>query len=191
MEFRIQNSKLRTPRCRAAGTADENKEPRTKNGETTVFRVGGGSSFFDLCSLSNSELQPRRLRHVGARHRRNRTGARDRNICGGAWHRPARSYRFADFNAPMSPWRYPRLLAADGRGDQPSPAGGRMAADPTRRIGNGRRTRPRPLPLPPAGCPARPVNAPSARVFAVRSRTARPIIAPSRSRWVGILHLGG
>ena len=57
-----------------------------------------------------------------------------------------------DFSAPLSRPRSPRLLAAGGRGDQPSPAGGRKASDPAYRIGHGRRTRPRPQPLPPAGC---------------------------------------
>ena len=53
---------------------------------------------------------------------------------------------------PISPMRSPRLLAAGGRGDQPSPAGGRKASDSAYRIGHGRRTRPLPQPLPPAGC---------------------------------------
>ncbi len=115
---------------------------------------------------------------------------------------PSYSLRFTDFGAPVSPRRYPRLLAAGGRGDQPSPAGGRMAADPTFRIETGRRTRPRPQPLPPAGCHPR-IRVPHGgarhrrrccdlvlrcdfdgawhrgNAFGVRSEVARPPIAPN------------
>ncbi len=73
--------------------------------------------------------------HVGAWHRRRCVDLVLRFDFDGAWHRPAPSLRLADFIAPISQPRSPRLLAAGGRGDQPSPAGGRVAADPTFRIG--------------------------------------------------------
>ncbi len=121
--------------------------------------------------------------HVGARHRRRCVDLVLRLDFDGAWHRPARSLRCTDFDAPISPSRSPRARLSEVPG---IPIRQRRPSDSSRWgesacLASSRGARRR------TGAQRRTPIADAA--FPNSSTTARPTIAPSRSGWAGVFVL--